>query len=291
MLTPTSDPELDKKYLKSFCDPQAETTPRKHTGKISKFFPKLPSSSESAIPVPPLSAKRFGLIQEELADEPFKLLIAVKLLNKTRGHLSDRANPQSAINTFHRIMASYPSPEALAAADPDELTNLIKHLGLQNQRAKILINMARLWVANPPKKGVRYRTAGYPTPGAGRDIKSDSLPICDETKDPRVGAFEIAHIPGVGAYALDSWRIFCRDRLRGLAKGFNGEGHAKKAGLEGRGFEPEWKRVRPMDKELRAFLKWMWLKEGWVWDPSTGKKERASRAMMEKARKGDVYGD
>lgn len=272
MITPTSEPELDEKYLKSFHDPEKETTPRKQTGKTSKFFPKSPSSGTSAIPFPAINAKHFGLIQEELANEPFKLLIAVKLLNKTRGHLSDRASPQSAINTFHRIMSSYPSPESLAAADPDDLTNMIKHLGLQNQRGKILINMARVWVANPPKKGFRYRTAGYPTPGAGRDIKSDSSPILDESRDPRIGAFEIAHIPGVGAYALDSWRIFCRDRLRGLAKRYNGEGHSGKGA-----FEQEWKRVRPQDKELRAFLKWMWLKEGWVWDPQTGTKERASK--------------
>ena len=66
-----------------------------------------------------------------------------------------------------------------------------------------------------------------------------------------------------GKYALDSWRIFCRDVLLGRAEGWNGEG-AKP------GFQPEWMRVRPDDKELRAYLRWMWMREGWEWDPVTG---------------------
>ena len=37
-------------------------------------------------------------------------------------------------------------------------------------------------------------------------------------------------------------------------------------------FEPEWKRVLPKDKELRAYLKWMWERDGWSWNPYTGEK-------------------
>jgi len=33
--------------------------------------------------------------------------------------------------------------------------------------------------------------------------------------DAREG-WEIAHLPGMGAYALDSYRIFHRDELRGI---------------------------------------------------------------------------
>jgi hypothetical protein len=36
--------------------------------------------------------------------------------------------------------------------------------------------------------------------------------------------------------------------------------------------EPEWKRVLPEDKELRACLRWMWMREGFEWDPATGDK-------------------
>jgi hypothetical protein len=69
-----------------------------------------------------------------------------------------------------------------------------------------------------------------------------------------------------GSYTLDSWRIFCRDVLRGLASDWKG------GGREGE-FQPEWMRVLPQDKELRAYLRWMWMQEGWLWDPATGEKE------------------
>ena len=32
-------------------------------------------------------------------------------------------------------------------------------------------------------------------------------------------------------------------------------------------------RVLPEDKELRACLRWMWMREGWEWDPVTGERE------------------
>ena len=51
------------------------------------------------------------------------------------------------------------------------------------------------------------------------------------------------------------------------------------------GFQPEWMRVLPEDKELRAFLRWMWMREGWEWNPWTGEKdvlkEEMSRAVNE----------
>jgi hypothetical protein len=56
----------------------------------------------------------------------------------------------------------------------------------------------------------------------------------------------------------------------------------------GPGFEPEWKRVTPMDKELRAYVTWMWLKEGWVWNKETGERTRADEKTLEEARGGGV---
>lgn len=40
--------------------------------------------------------------------------------------------------------------------------------------------------------------------------------------------------------------------------------------------EPEWKRVVPTDKDLKAYLVWKWRSEGWIWDPLTGKQSRVS---------------
>jgi hypothetical protein len=88
-----------------------------------------------------------------------------------------------------------------------------------------------------------------------------------------------------GPYALDSWRIFCRDILRGVATGWNGEGAKEE------GFQPEWMRVLPEDKELRAYLRWMWLKEGFEWDPFTGEKDVASPELMRAAMEGRIGWD
>ena len=93
-------------------------------------------------------------------------------------------------------------------------------------------------------------------------------------------AYEIAHIPGIGAYGLDSWRIFCRDELRGVT--------ADTRDADGNAPPPEWQRVIPLDKELRAYLRWRWLKEGWVWDPLDGTKSRATPEEIEMAEGGGV---
>lgn len=127
-------------------------------------------------------------------------------------------------------------------------------------------------------KGKQYRKLNYPKNGDGRDVGPDK---CIDDDDPRV-AWEIAHLPGVGAYAIDSWRIFCRNKLGSLASDWKGKS------AESEDFEPEWKHILPMDKELQAYLMWMWLKEGWVWDRETGKRSRASEKMMRAAERGGL---
>ena len=209
---------------------------------------------------PHIAETAYGLIQEALVDDAFALLVAVTLLNRTKGTV--------AVPIFFTLMSNYPTPEKLAAAPVSAIIAIIGRLGLQNNRAKSLIGMARRWWCDDasPRKDFRYRTLHYPYPGAGSTIRPGEV-LSDEVDDPREGAFEIGHLPGVGPYALDSWRIFCRDMLRGLANGYNGEGAEADSA-----FEPEWKRVLPKDKELRGFLKWMWAKEGIEWDPATGEK-------------------
>ena len=227
--------------------------------------------SASCIPFPSISQENFGLIQEKLAHDPFKLLVAVTFLNRTRGI--------HAIPVFHSLMDRYPTPTDLAAADEGEVASHIRHLGLQNIRARRYIQLAQAWVEDPPVIGRRHRKLHYPNKGDGKDIKPGEI-IDDE--DERTGAWEIAHLPTTGPYAIDSWRIFCRDELRGMLAG------AADEDKEDTGFEPEWKRVVPLDKELRAYLKWRWLKEGWDWDPGTGRKVRASQELLERAERGEL---
>jgi methyl-CpG-binding domain protein 4 len=236
----------------------------------SPYFPNKPRSTFlSCLPFPPLTATTFGLMQERLADDPFKLLIATIFLNRTRG--------EQAMPVFFQLMQRYPTVADLAAANVEDVVEVIHSLGFQNQRARKCIEMAKMWLKGGPEKGKRYRKLNYPVRGDGRDVLADEF---IEDEDNRV-AWEIAHLPGLGPYSHDSWRIFCRDRLRGLSDSWNGEGGLK-------GLEPEWKRVLPTDKELRAYLTWMWLKEGWLWNMETGERKKADEAFLERARGGGI---
>lgn len=305
--------------------PPKQSTKRKSTGTKSSFFktvgvpaspnivrtkevpldwqpPPSPSKtsvklklqpSQSCIPMPPLKNKSFGLVQEIVWKQPLHLLIATMLLNQTTG--------RAAIPKLFELIAKFPTPESLAKSFPEDVTNVIGSLGLQWVRAGRLILLANLWLENPPSRDKRYRVLHYPKHGNGADIQPNEI-LGPEEEDPRSGAWEVAHLVGVGPYALDSWRIFCRDKLRGLADDWNGmnanptklgkiqrkngfEADVEEGELEVP-FEPEWKRVLPLDKELRAFLRWMWLKEGWEWDPATGKKTKASQELLDRVNRG-----
>jgi len=251
--TPTRKTELKSPH---FEQPQFEAPSRK----------RVPAGTVSCIPFPSILAPSFGLVQEKLAHDPFRLLIALIFLNKTKGTI--------ALPSFYILMKRYPTPEALADAKEADIAEMIQHLGLQNSRAKTIVALANAWVSDPPQKDLRGRTLHYPFVGAGKDIKpGETL----DDSDVREGALEIAHLPGCGRYAFDSWRMFCRDVLRGLAEDYDGKGAPV-------GFQPEWMRVLPQDKELRAFLRWRWLKEGFVWDAETGEKEVADERTMTGAR-------
>ncbi|KAL8832846.1 MAG: hypothetical protein Q9191_000030 [Dirinaria sp. TL-2023a] len=276
--------------------------------KISPYFPTPPTAvksktprskrpAASCIPFPPLSSSRFGLVQEALSTQPFRLLIAVIFLNKTRGAV--------ALPVFFALMERYPTPEALAEAELEDIVGFFSTLGLQNQRAKKVLGLAKEWVSEAPSRGRRWRRKDYPQKRDGRDIRAEEEPIADDDEDPRV-AWEVGRLPGIGAYGIDSWRIFCRDRLRGIEapimseyvsplpstadEGGDTHDNDKKAEHEMREKEMkgEWTRVLPLDKELRAYLRWRWLRLGWQWDPLTGERSRASEQVMREAEGGGV---
>jgi endonuclease III len=245
-------------------------TPRQKYPKLSPYFPQIPAEPESCLPFPSIDAPSFGLIQEQLAHDPFRLLIATIFLNRTRGGV--------ALPILFHVFERYPTMEAMATANLSELVSMIRCLGFQNQRAKKCITIAQIWLSNPPSPVKRYRKLHYPRESDGRNVGREE---CIDKDDLRV-AWEIAHLPGVGAYSLDSWRIFCRDELRQVASDWKGTGSTES------GFVPEWKCVLPQDKELRAYLTWMWLKEGWMWDPNTGDLTAASEKTMRAARSGGI---
>lgn len=256
------------------------SSPRKQTPKLSPYFPKpLPLIETSCLPFPPISAPIFGLIQEQLSLSPFRLLIATIFLNRTRGPV--------AIPVLFKLFELYPTIEDMARASHEDVVSIIRGLGFQNQRATKFIALAQKWLESPPERGKRYRKLNYPLKRDGADVAPDEV-VRDEADhgvdgqcDTRV-AWEIAHLPGVGAYAIDSWRIFCRDHLR-----FGPLPSTKTSGC----YEPEWKRVLPQDKELRAYLSWKWLQEGWVWNCENGSRTKADAEMMKRAEKGGVAFD
>ncbi|KAG5980582.1 hypothetical protein E4U55_003884 [Claviceps digitariae] len=250
-----------------------------HTSSSPYFVPAISSSKTSpkrkpggivsSVPFPTLCCPRFGLIQEEMAHEPFWLLIAVTFLIKTNG--------QVAIPVFHKVKERFPSPKQLAdPSNAEELLSMIRHLGLATNRLKFIQKYATLFLEAPPMAGTLHKVRNYDK----RDVSSDfgdmfAMGLSDQnldtlvTADGGVGkasmeAWEIGHMTQ-GRYTLDSWRIFCRDKLLGRAEDWNGKGREPE-------FQPEWMRVMPQDKELRAYLRWMWMREGWEWDPITGER-------------------
>ncbi|KAL8650306.1 MAG: hypothetical protein Q9210_003902, partial [Variospora velana] len=269
---------------------QEQLTPSKKrppSSKTSRYFvppPKVAKEAVSCIPYPPFSSTSFGLVQESLASNPFHLLIAVIFLNKTRGAV--------AMPVFYTFTTRFPDPASLAAADLAEVVGFFQNLGLQNQRAKKCIALAKAWLQHPPAKGKRWRRLHYPELGDGKDIKGNEEPIADDTEDARVG-WEVGHMPGIGAYGIDSWRIFCRDELRGLGTAELPDlppdaTEVMKAKVEEEEMNREWSRVLPLDKELRAYLRWRWLRLGWEWDPKTGERRRAEAGVIQEASGGGV---
>jgi methyl-CpG-binding domain protein 4 len=177
-----------------------------------------------------LQPAKYGLIQERICDSLYALVVQAILWNQTRG--------QMARPVLFELLSAYPSPDELSAARLPDLINMLQPIGLHRIRATRLIALAKAWIAAPPCRERRYRRLHYPARGCGTDVKPGEVLGPDDERE----GWEIAHLPGMGAYAIDSYRIFYRDRLRGVD------------GVDG--IEPEWKRVVPTDKELKPYLKW-----------------------------------
>ena len=246
----------------------ASSPRKKTTAHFSTFFETSSREKRSTLVFPPLYAASFGLAQEKFAHDPFKLLVIVLFLNKTKGIVS--------VPLCEKLFQMYPDPAAFASAGLRELTDLVRPLGLHNKRAQMLIDLGREWLGSPPERGKRYRHLHYPNWNDGKDVHTGEEPLPDN--DPR-SAWEIARLPTVGRYALDSWRIFCRDNLRGLPStnqaldSFMGEQEERKQ---------EWASVLPRDKELRAYLRWRWLRLGYLWDHLNGQKTRVGLDIVRK---------
>ncbi|EAU80497.2 hypothetical protein CC1G_11852 [Coprinopsis cinerea okayama7 len=155
------------------------------------------------------------LIQETVADDPWKLLVAVTLLNKTTG--------RAAIPVFWKIMERWSTPFLLSQATEQDLVIMLTPLGTQRIRAQRLKEMSRLYLLDRPSVyDPRTSRATLPSvPGSPK-------------KRRKYPDTPISHLPGAGAYALDSYRIFCS--------------------LHDDPASTEWRQVLPTDKELIRYL-------------------------------------
>lgn len=130
--------------------------------KTSRFF-KVVASTPVPRPMRPISSERFGLIQEEIQDNLFHLLVQSILWNQTSG--------KAARPVLDAILTVYPTPEKMALASLPELTLMIYPIGMYNRRAKRLIDLAQVWLEAPPCKERRYRRVGYPNKQSGKNVK------------------------------------------------------------------------------------------------------------------------
>jgi methyl-CpG-binding domain protein 4 len=214
-------PALRKRVSKTSATPTTQT----RTARPS-HLPQPPGLSF------PLQPAEFGLIQERICSSLYALVVQAVLWNQTRGSM---ARP-----ILFALLAKYPTPKDLSSASLVDLTAVLQPIGLHNIRALRLIALANAWLVAPPSKDRRYRKLHYPSRGCGTNVKPGEILGAEDERE----GWEIAHLPGVGAYALDSYRMFYRDKLRGVDP--NSE------------IEPEWKRVKADDKDLKAYLQWKW---------------------------------
>jgi len=305
------------KRSRSFTSPFFTPSPAK-----KKYRP--PRGTISSLPFPPLSAPRFGLVQESLSHDPFRLLVAVTFLIRTTG--------KAAIPVYRRVVERFPTPRAFLDADLEaELVPMIAHLGLPAVRCAAIGKYARIWTERPPEAGVRFVVRGYPRLAiqrteeevGGQDVEGSDEKEAEDGEgqgsgdvrgDDRSGAddgvltaeepgqrkrtrsklksseWEIGHLTQ-GRYAIDSWRIFCRDIFLGKSNNWMAQTGGNEAPEERAAFEPEWMRVLPEDKELRACLRWMWMREGFEWDPVTGEKSPLREEMRAAVEEGRVKYD
>ena len=101
------------------------------------------------------------LLQEIYQDDPWKMLVCCILLNLTKRQQVDGIR--------HKLFDKYPTEYKMIEANEDELSEILKPLGLYKKRAKTLIKFSWMWVN---------------------------------------GFSDVMELYGIGQYARDSWEIF-----------------------------------------------------------------------------------
>lgn len=110
--------------------------------------------------------------QEELVEDPWQMLVVCQMLNQTSWRQVDQCTP-----TF---FTKWPTAEKLVEASQSEIIEVIRPLGFYNRRSFTLLKFSLAWID-----------------------------LCSQWPSPRLAPLDkIQSLPGIGKYALDSWRIF-----------------------------------------------------------------------------------
>jgi endonuclease III len=121
----------------------------------------------------------FGLLEELFSDNPWNLLLSTILLNRT-----SRVQVDVVLNEF---LAKWPSPESVAAADWEEISLVIRPLGIRHRRAKGLIRFSRDYLTK--------------------------IKACSAATMTREDILSLHHC---GDYAYDAYRIFIQRNVSTL---------------------------------------------------------------------------
>ncbi|KAH7309401.1 hypothetical protein B0J17DRAFT_606296 [Rhizoctonia solani] len=164
------------------------------------------------------------LIQERVCNDPWKIIVATTLLNKTSG--------KAALPIFWELIKRWPTPKALAQASAPCLMELLRPIGTQFVRMSRLIRLSNAYTMHPPTLIPELRPKTKHTfQIALADPTENSLASGKRPKgDKEIGMVElktsgsshisakeysavqktspIAHLPFTGPYAIDSFRIF-----------------------------------------------------------------------------------
>lgn len=117
-----------------------------------------------------------SLFQERLRHEPFWMLCACVLVNRTRW--------SQAESVLNEVRERWPTPHQLSWAGQEELEEVLRPLGFGRQRARRLQDLANEWQ--------RWWVFLQKRPATASDVLT---------------------LPGCGKYASDSWAIFVEGRL------------------------------------------------------------------------------
>ncbi|KAJ4404802.1 hypothetical protein N0V82_010427 [Gnomoniopsis sp. IMI 355080] len=237
-------------------------------------------------PIPSLTNEWFGFSLEKLAGNHFSILIGATIRSMTAKLVEELSNK------FHEeLVQRWPSAEQLADVPSADIMEKMKDVGLELEPAEAvqlcnsLQTLAKEYVKMPPTKDRRFGCSRYPQGAVHNVTDGEAFEAEDKGLANEIHAlnasWEIAHITQQH-FVLDAWRIFGRDVLLGRARDWKGTGAAP-------GFEPEWKRVKPVDSSLRTFIGWLWMKEGVFWDPRTDAKQPLPELVRLVANQGRVH--